>query len=338
MPEETLYFRTRGGPVHGWGNIIRLSSFAEYCRRRGHKDVCFFVEGPEEVIAYLNHCRFKVIELPEDVSLGDESNIFSKYSKPDVLIVEMEDCNYYRQQMLNEHTHKLVVFDDLLDHQYCADLVVCGQALPNYGNKEISNPDTQFLLGFNYFLCRPEFVDYAEMDRGFSTSIKNVLISLGGGQYDVGYIKAAYALAKYKETIMPTFILGYAVQDRLKDEIREILPHAKIYGGVKDIEEKFWQTDFAIVSGGYNKLEAAITSTPAVIISVQWHQIPLAEEFSKITGMPYVGYMGYTTPETIQNQIEKHQSLNERKELSGKVRTVIDGKGFDRVYSIILGG
>ena len=336
MPEETLYFRTRGGPVHGWGNIIRLSSFAEYCRRRGHKDVCFFVEGPEEVVAYLNHCRFQVIELPEDVSLGDESNIFSKYSKPDVLIVEMEDCNYYRQQMLNEHTHKLVVFDDLLDHQYCADLVVCGQELPNYGNKEISNPDTQFLLGFNYFLCRPEFVNYAERDRSFSDSIKDVLISLGGGQYDVGYIKAAYALAEFKETITPTFVLGYADQDRLKEEIREILPHAKIFGGVKEIEKMFWQTDFAIVSGGYNKLEAAITSTPAVIISVQWHQIPLSEEFSKITGMPYVGYMSFVTPENIRTQIENLQSLSKRKELSYKAHTVIDGKGFYRVYSLVV--
>ena len=336
MSGKTLYFRTRGGPVHGWGNIIRLGSFAEYCRGYGHKDIRFFVEGPKEVVTYLNHCGFKVVELPEDVSLEDESNIFSKYTKPDVLIVEMEDCNYYRQQMLKEHTPKLIVFDDLLDHQYCADLVVCGQALPSYDNKEISNPDTQFLLGFDYFLCRPEFLAYADMDRSFPPSISNVLISLGGGRYDVGYLKAAYALTDYKETITPTFILGYAVQDRLKGEIKEILPHAKIYGGVKDIDKLFWQADLAIVSGGYNKLEAAITSTPAVIMSVQWHQIPLAEEFSKITGMPYVGYMSFTTPGKIQNQMENYQPLDKRKELSHHARTVIDGKGFDRVYSLVV--
>ncbi len=336
MSEKTLYFRTRGGPVHGWGNIIRLGSFAEYCRKRGHKDILFFVEGPDTVISYLNHCGFQVVKLLEDVSLEEESDIFSKYSKSDVLIVEMEDCNYYRQLMLKEYTLKLVVFDDLLDHQYCADMVVCGQALPSYGNKEISNPDTKFLLGFNYFLCRPEFVIYADMDRSFSPSISNVLISLGGGRYDIGYLKVAYALAEFKETITPTFVLGYADQDRLKEEIKEILPHARIFGGVKEIEKMFWQTDFAIVSGGYNKLEAAITSTPAVIISVQWHQIPLSEEFSKITGMPYVGYMSFITPENIRTQIEDLQSLSKRKELSHKAHTVIDGKGFDRVYSLVV--
>jgi len=336
MSEKTLYFRTRGGPVHGWGNIIRLGSFAEYCRKRGHKDILFFVEGPDTVISYLNHCGFQVVKLLEDVSLEEESDIFSKYSKSDVLIVEMEDCNYYRQLMLKEYTLKLVVFDDLLDHQYCADMVVCGQALPSYGNKEISNPDTKFLLGFNYFLCRPEFVIYADMDRSFSPSISNVLISLGGGRYDIGYLKVAYALAEFKETITPTFVLGYADQDRLKEEIKEILPHARIFGGVKEIEKMFWQTDFAIVSGGYNKLEAAITSTPAVIISVQWHQIPLSEEFSKITGMPYVGYMSFVTPENIRTQIENLQSLSKRKELSYKAHTVIDGKGFYRVYSLVV--
>ncbi len=71
-------------------------------------------------------------------------------------------------------------------------------------------------------------------------------------------------------------------------------------------------------------------------MSVQWHQIPLAEEFSKITGMPYVGYMGYTTPEMIQNQIENYQPFDKRKELSHHARTVIDGKGFDRVYSLVV--
>jgi len=336
MTKKTLHFRTRGGPVHGWGNVIRLGSFAEFCRKHGHKDILFFVEGPNEVIKYLKHCGFQVIELSEDIALEDESDIFSKYSKPDSLIVEMEDCDYNRQQMLKEHAKKLVIFDDLLDHRYCADMVVCGQALPYYGNKEISSPDTQFLLGFKYFLCRPEFMTYTKKNRNFSSTINNVLISLGGGRYDVGYLKAAYALAKFKETITSTFILGYAVQERLTKEIAKILPNAKIYGGVDDIEKMFWQTDLAIVSGGYNKLEAAITATPAIMISVKWHQIPLAEEFSKITGMPYVGYMSFATPEMIQNQIENLRSLGKRKDLSQRARTVIDGKGFDRVYSLVV--
>ena len=336
MPEEILYFRTRGGPVHGWGNIIRLSSFADYCLTRSDYEIQFFAEGPKDVIDYLKDKGFKVVELPEDVSIEDEYEIISKYPGSGV-IMEMLDCNYNRQKMLKDHFGQLFVFDDLLDHVYCADVVICGQVLPGYSNKEISDNRTRFFMGYEYFLCRPEFEKYISRSRHYSKRIEKILVTFGGGQYDIAYLKAAYALAKYKETITPTFILGYAVQDRLKGEIREVLPHAKIYGGVKNIDELFWQSDLAIVSGGYSKFESAVTKTPSIIISVQWHQIPLAEEFSKITRMPYIGYMSYITVAKLTETLNALSDGSGSKLVEG-YSNIIDGRGFERVYSIIFGG
>ncbi len=335
MAEKNIYFRSRGGSSQGWGNIFRLVSFAAYCRQKEQYSIIFLVEGPKEVSDYIKRHGFRVVELPEDISLAEESKVFSCYPKSDIIIVEMLDCNYLRQRMLKEHCSKLVVFDDLLDHIYCADFVVCGQALPDYGNKEVSDPSTQFFLGFDYFLCRPEFIPFTSKTRNYSESIKNVLISLGGGRYDVAYLKVAHALKEFKETINPTFILGYAPHDRIREEIKKILPSAIVYGGIGKIEEIFWQSDLAIVSGGYNKIEAAITATPALIIAVQWHQIPLACEFSKKTRMPYIGYMSYITLDEIKNQIKNLMPLKMRQEIGNISRNVVDGHGFERVYSII---
>ncbi len=336
VANKILYFRTRGGPKHGWGNIIRLGAFAAYCRERGDKGIRFFVEGPQEVITYLSNQGFQTTNLPDDVSFEEESKALSNFPKADIFIMEMEDCNYHRQLMLKNHTNKLVVFDDLLDHQYCADIVVCGQSLPGYGNKDISSQTTEFFLGLDYFLSRPEFNPYITKNRSYSESIKNILISLGGGQYDVAHLKVARALAACTDPITPSFILGYAAQDKLKNEIRKLLPHAIIHSGVNNIEQMFWECDLAIVSGGYNKLEAAITGTPAIIIAVQWHQIPLAEEFSRESGMPYVGYMSYIHSDDIKREIERLKSQKKRREICIKSKTVIDGHGFERVYSEIF--
>lgn len=331
-----FYFRTRGGPIHGWGNIFRLVSFAGYCRERGVQSILFFVEGPKEVQDFILKQGFSVVHLPENLSLEEEEGIVSNYPRPDVLIIEMLDCNYYLQTMLRKHTHKLIIFDDLLDHYYCADLVVCGQALPDYGNLDISAPGTDFLLGFEYFLCRPEFVPYHLKERNYADSVGNILVSLGGGRYDVGYLKIAHALKRCNEKIVPTFVLGYVNRNNLRKEIQTILPHAIIHGGVGNIEELFWNTDLAIISAGYHKLEAAITSTPALLLSVQWHQMPLAEEFSKITGIPNIGYMSFVTPENIFEHICTYQTSDRRKSLATSANSIIDGKGFERVYSAIM--
>ncbi|MBW1740204.1 MAG: hypothetical protein JRJ42_03600 [Deltaproteobacteria bacterium] len=290
------------------------------------------------MLTYIEGQGFSTVDLPEDVSLKEESKVISNYPMPDIFVVEMLDCNYERQGMLKKHTHKLVVFDDLLDHIYCADLVVCGQALPDYGNKDISGAETKFLIGFDYFLCRPEFVPFHKKDRSHSESVKNVLVSLGGGRYDIGYLKVAYALKEFGDSINATFILGYAASDKLRGEIRKILPRAKIHQGVNDIERFLWETDLAVVSGGYTKLEATITGTPALVMSVQWHQIPLAEEFSRLTGIPHVGYMSFVSPDKLRKHIEQYHSLSKRKELSSKAHSIIDGRGFERVYSMMVQG
>ena len=54
-----LCFRTRGGPIQGWGNIYRLASFATYCRTHLAAELVFLVEGPPEVNRFLQERGFE---------------------------------------------------------------------------------------------------------------------------------------------------------------------------------------------------------------------------------------------------------------------------------------
>ena len=60
---------------------------------------------------------------------------------------------------------------------------------------------------------------------------------------------------------------------------------ATVLGGVDDMPDRLWNCDLAIVSAGYSKIEAAIMGTPALMMSVQWHQIPLAARFAPVSGI-----------------------------------------------------
>lgn len=332
MSVKRLFFRTRGGPVQGWGNVFRLASFATYCRDAGHPDATFFVEGPSEVVDYLEAREFEVVRLPEDVDLATEDALFAEHGRADLAFAEMLDITPRRQAVLRRHATRLVVFDDLCDHTYSADLVVCGQELPSHANRALSDPRTQFLVGYDYFLCRPEFLSYADRRREYAAELGSLLVTLGGGRYDVGYLKAAAAIASLEWRPSATFVLGYDDRPDLRRDILEILPGALVLGGVSDIERRMWESDLVIGSAGYTKLEAAITQTPAIAMSVQWHQIPLAAEFSARTGTTDAGYMSYVAPQDLAHAIRALRPAEARRQAAQRARSVVDGRGFERVY------
>ncbi len=332
-----LHFRTRGGPTQGWGNIHRLATFADYCRPRGHQDLRFFAEGPPEVHDYLRGRGFETVELPDGIGLDDERAILERFPRSRATIVEMLDCHPRRQHLLRERTDRLAIIDDLLDHRFDADLVICGQSLPHYGNIAISHPKTRFLTGYDYFIFDPAYRRYAGRSRPHRPKVESVLVAFGGGRYDAAYLKTALALAALDPRPTISVVLGYAPREDLGRELADLLPGAAILGGVSDMPDRLAAADLAIVSGGYLKLEAAATATPMVMIATQWHQMPLAEEFTRHTGAPYAGYMGFVTPATIGEALAALAPVAARAALAERMRAVVDGQGINRVYDAIFG-
>jgi UDP-2,4-diacetamido-2,4,6-trideoxy-beta-L-altropyranose hydrolase len=337
MNKSSIHFRTRGGPNHGWGNVHRLADFADRCRDFGHDTIRFFAEGPDAIGGYLEARGFTTIAMAENISLEEEDKILSSHPRAGVLISEMLDCTLTLQSLLRNYTEKLVIFDDLLDHRYDADLVVCAQALPAFGNIEVSTLRTNFLTGYEYFMFSSAYDSYGKRKRSYSDTIESMLVAFGGGRYDAAYIKTARAIAGMSTSMETTFVLGFAVDDDLKNELAKILPQANFLGGTDNMADLLANTDLAILSAGYLKLEAAITGTPAVLVATQWHQIPLAEEFVKHTSAPYVGYMGIVSSDDISHAITNLAAPNARQEIAQRAANIVDTQGFERVYSAIFG-
>ena len=255
------------------------------------------------------------------------------HPESDVIVMEMLESNYDRQKTLKKFTKKLVVFDDLMEHQYCSDLLVCGQNLPNYGNKSISDDSTIFKTGYKYFMANPDFKKYDQKKKKYPNQIKKLLIVFGGGKYDVAYIKTAHAVSKI-DNLNIEIILGFSSNKKLVAQLREILPNSKIIGGVNDIARRLWESDFAIVSAGYCKIEAALAKTPAIAIATQWHQIPLGEEFYKYCGMPFLGYMGFVSTENIFDSLLIQIQLENRLKMIERYES-IDSNGMSRTYKLV---
>jgi len=328
-----LLFRTRGGPTHGWGHIYRLLTIADAARSRGLTVRAFFVEGPEEVTSFVRGRGYEVVPLQDDLSIAEEELKLEPFKGVSLIVAEFLDVTWYRQKLWKGVGRRLLVLDDLMDHRYCADVVICAQDLPAYGNIAISETK-RFLTGPRYFPFPPAFQRAHAAPRAYPEVARTVLVSFGGGRYDIAYHKAAGALALLPE-LAPTIVLGPAGYDAIAAELRGILPAAKITFGVDDMAGTLLAADIAILSAGYLKLDAAVTATPAVQIATQWHQIPLGECMQARHGMPYLGYMGFVTPDDIARAVSGLLPMDARAALGKRVATATDGRGLDLVLGEI---
>lgn len=334
-----IHCRVRGGPTQGWGNVYRLAAVAEELRRRWGAAILFLVEGPPAVSGFLESRGFEVVELAEDLPLEVEARVLAGLPAPDLTLIEMLDVTLERQTVHSARGGALAIFDDLCDHVYDADLVVCGQDLPSFANRELSAPRTRFLVGYDYFLARPAFVERRELEPEFAERIETVLVTLGGGDYDIGYLKAAAALdraeAQLGRALVATFVLGAAGEAEFGAELKARRPSSTVLGGVDHLDALMADHDLVVGSAGYTKLEAGLVGRPQLMLSAQWHQIPLAQVFSERTGVPDLGYLAYAQPSAIADAIVALDPLEERREQVARARAALDGGGLERVLQAL---
>ena len=76
---------------------------------------------------------------------------------------------------------------------------------------------------------------------------------------------------------------------------------------------------------------------PAVMVATQWHQIPLGDEFSRLCGMPFAGYMGFLTPGDLLEHIQAMSKPKDRRALTDRAAVLVDGKGMASVYQAVFG-
>jgi spore coat polysaccharide biosynthesis predicted glycosyltransferase SpsG len=293
----------------------------------------FVIQGPPEAGEYLRARDLPFVLLDEDADLHLEEEKIAVHGPFAVAFMEMLECLPPRQALLARHADKVVVFDDLLDHEYICDLVVCGQALPGYGNTFLAAEKTRFCIGLDYFLLDPVYQQHRK--RLHNTDVKSALVCFGGGAYDVALLKTAYAL-RYHPEIEPTFVLGYA-NTGMGQRIADILPQARIMRGVENMSKLLSEFDLAIVSAGYLKIECAMVGVPAIMLATQWHQIPLGQEFAEISGMPYAGYMSFIELDELAESIKSFQDVKQRLKIANQAKGLVDGLGMQRVYHAVFG-
>lgn len=324
-----------------------------------HTDYADMEAELPELLAVLRELALRAVSpemvLPQMPSQGAESPDAALAQKNTSILV---DSYYVTEKYLAALKKRIttIYMDDIYAFSYPVDMLI------NYNiygeemgyEKDAAFADTKLLLGTEYVPLREEFsarAGYVQSRKVLSLGAANVtpaadggiLITTGGsdsfnlaGQLLMEAMK--YDALKEKEY--------HVVSGSLNPHIGELQALAQkhenihIHCNVTNMAELMAESEVALSAGGSTLYELCAMGVPVIAFSFAENQERLVQTFVKRGIAQYGGNYRTDGNKMIQNTIAGLETLledeNLRAEYRKKARTLVDGKGADRIAEVIL--
>lgn len=358
----------------GMGHVMRCLSVADALLKRGEEVLFVTADDTPVPLLTKKGVPYRVLhtdyadmeaelpgllcilqELTQRAELPEE--VLSRMSSQRKDIAILVDSYYVTEKYLAALKKRIttIYMDDIYAFSYPVDMLI------NYNiygeemgyEKDAAFADTKLLLGANYVPLREEFsaeAGYGQSRKEFLEGVENVtpaadggiLITTGGsdsfnlaGQLLMEAMK--YDALKEKEY--------HVVSGSLNPHIGELQDLAQkhenihIHCNVTNMAELMAESKVALSAGGSTLYEFCAMGVPVIAFSFAENQERLVQTFVKRGIAQYGGNYRTDGNKMIQNTIAGLETLleneNLRAEYRKKARTLVDGKGADRIAEAI---
>ncbi len=300
--------RTDASTAIGSGHLMRCLTLAEQLKKGG-AEVLFVTSDVEQkwvdlILERGFECRTTLTRLPPVKSLRGGAKKIEQNQIPPVSIGEWTDDVHRTKHVLKKSIHdwiivdhygldwqwesairglarRVLVIDDLANrHHACDYLLDCVYGRKRTDYQEIVTQDCELLLGSDYALLRPEFLelrDYSLDRKRNIKTIKRILISLGGVDQDNLTGAVLEQLQQQLEWIGETRInvvvgRGFAHRESI-ERLRDSLPmKTTISSDVKDMAKRIANADIGIGAFGVSTWERFCLGLPSVNLVTETNQ------------------------------------------------------------------
>lgn len=248
-----LYIRTDGSLEIGLGHLVRCLALAQMLKPKfSIIFMCKYI--PEKIKKDIEKEGFTLEEIQF------ESTFFAKLKHEDIVVLDGYQFDNDYQIKIKEKKAILVCIDDLHDKDFVADVII--NHAPSINSKAYkSKKETQFLLGPEYVLLRPLFLQQAKMNR-IVLDVETVLICFGGSDFKnltKSVLETVLHFNEFKKIIVITgaaYSSLLSLQPLINSDSRIFHYHAV---GESQMLDLMKETDLAIVpsSGILNEVLAA---------------------------------------------------------------------------------
>ncbi|MBF8982970.1 UDP-2,4-diacetamido-2,4,6-trideoxy-beta-L-altropyranose hydrolase [Lutibacter sp. B2] len=317
-----ICIRADGGSQIGMGHVMRTLVLAKELRKKHNVFYACRVDKPITKryipgIEQIEKENFKVIQINENKL---KENI--KYINADCIITDSYDVDEEYFDIVKE---KFKISGCLDDEKICdyfnVDFLINQNPYAQDLNYKV-NSNTKLMMGCSYTTLREEFrnIQYKQIN----DKVRTIMVTVGGSDNSNLTEQILQSIKNFKGTI--DIVVGPAFKfiDKLrKYENENVNLHFNA-----NMCELMKKCDLAISSCGSTLYELAACKTPTIGIIVAENQTLAADT------MDEMGLIKYSTIKDLYKNI-LHYTYDERKKSSGKMKSLVDDNGCERIIDCL---
>jgi len=342
-------FRADGSDRLGMGHIMRCLAFALELRQRNIDSTFVIRNYNDEIAKVILGYGFNVEQVNKESPVteaieftrGIASKIGSRIIVADLCTrPAMED-----RQELDEHHRELGTGYFLLSLSggqivdLPGDIIVSPYVITTDQGNTL-NEQVQ-LLGPDYFIFRPEFINASSKSRDIVPIAHRVLVCVGGSDelfLTSKIVKALCAINGLELTIR--VVIGPVYTESLKRQVIELLENFngdhELLAHDSDLAMAMLSSDLVIIGDGLIKYEAAVTGTPSIMLSRFDSESAPNMIFEQAGTTRHLGDGGQIPVQILAEEIRKILVDAElRRSMSQNGKALVDGKGLTRIIERI---
>lgn len=326
-----IYIRTDSSTKIGSGHLMRCLTLAENLKENGAciTFICRDVEG--SLVHLVQQAGYNVeILMPEkepvlitdkvphalwlettwDKDVKQTIDVFRRLnSHADWLIVDHYSLDHRWESAVRAYTKKIMVIDDLADRVHDCDVLLDQNLYKQMeGRYQGLVPDyCQKLLGPEFALLRPEFLEVRKNLKKRDESITRILVFYGGSDITDETSKALDAI---KSIEIPSIKIDVVVgkTNPYKSQIEQIcseIPNTTYYCQVNNMAELMAAADLAIGAGGTATWERCFLGLPSIVTVIAENQVTTVEAVAERKAIINLGWHSDVTVKTIAEVLTK---------------------------------
>ncbi|MBD5551412.1 MAG: UDP-2,4-diacetamido-2,4,6-trideoxy-beta-L-altropyranose hydrolase [Lachnospiraceae bacterium] len=342
-----FYIRADGNEKIGMGHVMRCLTIAEALGRLGEE--VLFLTADEKPVMLIKERGFSVkvlyvryddmeAELPQTAKLLAENR---EAEKPKILVDSYFITPYYLEQL--RMSAKVILMDDEKRAVYPCDGLVNYNIYGKTLEYEKDYPAwTKLFLGCAYMPLREQFrnCNYAVREKA-----EHVLFTTGGSDsLHIARCMVKRLLQKEKESIQnPVWHIVCGPYHPDTEELERLAAgHVtlQIHKNVTCMSELMQECDIAVSAAGSTFYELCSIGIPTVGFYFVENQRRNMETFAKLTPIKNAGDFS-AAPESVLDFVEEEVEVlcrekTLREEISQIMKTIVDGRGADRLAKGLL--
>jgi len=300
-------------------------------------------ESLPAVSARLRQENVEIEEAPRPAGSPEDARRVAALARrqgTDWVVVDGYHFNSAYQEELKRYGLRVLLIDDY-GHasRYVADLVLNQNISADESLYRNRNPTTELLLGPRYALLRREFARWRDWNREIPPWGDRILITFGGVDTFNVSLTAVHALSRLDVQAVVVVGGGNPHVSDLEEAVRASGGRVRLERDVQAISDLMAWADIAVASAGTTSWELAFMGLPFVAVVLAKNQEAIAEGLDRMGVAINIGWHTSLEAETLSETLTRLiEDAPTRRRMSNRGRSLVDGRGTERVIARLLAG